>query len=88
MLRIGNTQQAGLLQGQVPSSVMNPGPGYQNPMLRQPFPNGVIVGQDGLPAGMGAEGKQHLVRQALMNNNKRYVTVFISLDSGHIFSQK
>ena len=73
--RIGNPQQAGLLQGQVPSSVMNPSPGYQNPMLRQQFPNGVIVGQDGLSAGMGAEGKQHLVRQALMNNNnKRYVT--------------
>ncbi|KAF8474300.1 hypothetical protein BDZ91DRAFT_355188 [Kalaharituber pfeilii] len=65
-----NPQQA-LLQGQVPSSVMNPGPGYQNPMLRQGFPNGVMVGQD-VPGGMGAENKQqHLVRQALMNNNKR-----------------
>lgn len=72
--RIGNPQQAGLLQGQVPSSAMNPGAGYQNPMLRQPFPNGVIVGQDGLPAGMGPEGQKQLVRQALMNNNnKRYV---------------
>lgn len=69
--RISNPQQAGLLQGQVSNSVMNPGPGYQNPMLRQPFPNGVIVGQDGLPAGMGPEGKQHLVRQALMNNNNK-----------------
>jgi len=84
--RIGNPQQAGLLQGQVPSSVMNPAPGYQNPMLRQQFPNGVIVGQDGLPAGMGPEGK-HLVRQALINNNnKRYVTTFNSLVCRHIFN--
>lgn len=72
MLRqLGNPQQAGLLQGQVPSSVMNPGPGYQNPMLRQQFPNGVMVGQEGMPTGIGPDGKQHLMRTALMNNNKR-----------------
>ena len=77
MLRqLGNPQQAGILQGQVPSSVMNPGPGYQNPMLRQGYPNAVIVGQDG--AGMGGDAKGQLVRTALLNNNKRY---FSQLDS-------
>lgn len=71
MLRqLGNPQQASLLQGQVPSSVMNP-PGYTNPMLRQQFPNGVMVPQDGVPAGMGPDGKQHLVKTAILNN-KRY----------------
>lgn len=76
MRQLGNPQQAGLLQGQVPSSVMNPGPGYQNPMLRQGFANaagGLMVGQEVMPGGMGPDGKQHLVRTALMNNNKRFV---------------
>lgn len=71
MLRQLGNQQQSLLQGQVPSSVMNPGPGYTNPMLRQQFPNGVMVSQDGVPAGIGPDGKQHLVKQAILNN-KRY----------------